>query len=326
MSTPVRLFDSQNRPMSVQNGVSVVTDTSAILWAGADENQVARVGLVESKFNSEVSIDAPTYGARFSPYNSTFSPPSSLFANGAPMYTRNMWGHIATAATTTVKIVEANSVSGMFFSAAASTSTFVVVSSSASDAAAGTGIRTIGIVYIGRDGLRYQTTATMNGTTNVTVNLAVAATGLEYAYGTSAGGSGGPAAGNITIKNTGSVTTMGQIATGNTNIVTTEQQVQTGRTIYLCGIRASAQTTAARIGVVYFSYDYTTGSATGAQQVDGERYRVAVGSVVYIPFNPPVSFKVPAGYTGRLWLTVTPDAVTASNYWASMDTFEATST
>lgn len=303
--------------MAVQNGLAV-PDASALVSAGIDENIVARTSLVESKFNAEVGIDVGTYGARFSPFN-------SAFIAGAPMYTRNAWGHVATSATTTVKIVEANSTMGMFFAASAATSTFVVTSSSANDTAAGTGVRTIAIVYIGRDGMRYRTTATMNGVANVTVNLAVPAVGVEQVYETSAG-STGAAAGTITVKNTGSVTTMGQIAAGNTNVVTTEQLIQTNKTLYLCGIRASAQTTAARIAVNYYSYDYTTGSTTGAQQLDGERFRVAVANVVYIPFNPPVAFSVPNGYVGRLWLTVTPDAVTASNYWGAMDTFECAST
>lgn len=317
MSTPVRLFDALGRPMSVQDGLVLSPVSSGLLSAGADENSVARLGVVESKFNAEVSIDAPAYGARFSPNNAAFTA-------DAPMYTRNGYGEIATAAITNVKIVSSTSVMGMFFAASAATSTFVIASSSANDAAAGTGIRTIAIVYIGRDGMRYRTTATMNGVSNVTVNLAIPATGVEQVYATSTG-AGGTAAGTITVRNTAAGTIMGQIGTGNTQVLTTEQLVQTNRTIYICGIRASARVTACVMNLIYYSYDYTTGSVVGAQQSITNYFRVAVTNVAYIPFNPPISFKVPPGYVGRIWLTVTPDAITASNYYASMDTFEATS-
>lgn len=314
MSTPVRLLDAFGRPMALPDGTALPSNASGILRMGKDENSIARVPIVESKLSARVTIDAPSYGARFSPDNAAFT-------STAPIYTRKVYGHRATSAVTAVQLIEANTVADMFLSIATATTSFLVASTSANDAAAGTGIRTINIIYFGTDGKRYITSATMNGVSNVSVSLARPAVGVQEVYSTSAG-TGLSAAGTITVKNSAGTTTLGQIAVGNSRTVTSVHPVPDGKTLYLRSIRLSARVVASTMALVWQPWDYVNGTATGTQNITLEQYRVAVTSVVAFIIDPPISLKAPSGQIGRLWLTVTPDATTAADQYASYSIYE----
>jgi hypothetical protein len=100
-----------------------------------------------------------------------------------------------------------------------------VVSSSAADASAGTGVRQIDIHYVDADGNEQSETVTMNGTTSVnTVATDMRWVQCDHAR---AAGSGGVAAGDITISNGG--TTYAVIKAGNTRCSSSARMVPSGK-------------------------------------------------------------------------------------------------
>lgn len=309
--TPVILYDASNNLMAVQDGVAIPASTSGILNVGSDEADVARTALVESKASSQVTMDLATYAARFSPANAAFS--------ASPVYTRNAYGHRATSATTAVELVEANTIVGMNFATAAATASFKVKSTSANDTSAGTGVRTVNIVWFGTDGLRYVSSATMNGTSDVTVDVSPSAIGVQEVYSTSCG-TGLVAAGTITVKNTGNTTTMGQIATGATRTVSAATFCQAGKTLYL-----ASYVIASRAVACQFRFNWTTWTiSSGSTGFNLDFLIVRSGTAAFgeHQVRPELSIATPSGQVGKLTITIVPDSNTSSDHYAVLNTME----
>lgn len=308
---PVVLYDISGQQMAVLDGVAIPASTYGLLHLGKDENGLARVPIVESKVQAPLSMDVFTYGARYSPANVAFT--------SAAVYTRNLWGTVATSATSQVTITEANTIVGVLTSTAAATASFKVVSTSANDASAGTGVRTIRIVYIGTDGLRYSVSATMNGLTVVTVSLSPSAIGVQEVYSTSFG-SGQATAGTITVKNTGSTTTLGQITASRTGTRSTIHLVPNGKTCYLRGIRFSSRVVASLMTIRFALWDYSTGATVN--QLDVDSFRSIISGSTLLTFDPPLALKPESNQIGTLSALISPDAVTAANHYCAFDLME----
>lgn len=112
--------------------------------------------------------------------------------------------------------------------------TYYLNSTSANDTAAGTGARTVRIVYLDSSGNQQVRTDTLNGTTPVSI-------GSGYSYfqwaEVASVGSGGVSAGNITISSTNgaatTATTVEYIAAGGNRSLSARYKVPTGYTAYI---------------------------------------------------------------------------------------------
>lgn len=103
-------------------------------------------------------------------------------------------------------IVDFNTASLITIPEMAGTENLEVVSSSANDAAAGTGVRTIRIVYVDANGDQQLSDAiTLNGVTPVALSFKALAIQWAESYSV---GSGGVAAGNIAVRNVAAPTTI----------------------------------------------------------------------------------------------------------------------
>ena len=113
----------------------------------------------------------------------------------------------------------------------AGTEALEVVSSSASDAAAGTGIRTLKITYINASNALVESAAiSMNGTTAVATGITAKA--LLWAEADTVG-SGNAAAGNIVVRNTVGPVNYLQITAGGNKSLSAYFMVPTGYTAYV---------------------------------------------------------------------------------------------
>ena len=103
-------------------------------------------------------------------------------------------------------IVEFNTASLITIPEMAGTENLEIVSSSASDSAAGTGIRTLRVVYVDENGDQQNSgLITLNGITPVALSFKAKAIQWMEAYSV---GSGGVSAGNITLRNAATPTTI----------------------------------------------------------------------------------------------------------------------
>lgn len=132
-----------------------------------------------------------------------------------------------------------------------------VVSSSANDAAAGTGIRTVVIDYLDANYNQKQEVITLNGTTPVNT----VATNILRINGFHAAsvGSGGYAAGNISLTNTGGTVTYGYIQASYNSSRQAIFTIPAGKTGYLSHWQASSGTATGthftRISIVATSHE-----------------------------------------------------------------------
>lgn len=112
-----------------------------------------------------------------------------------------------------------------------------VVSSSANDTAAGTGVRTVVISYLDASYVTKSETVTLNGVGAVTTT----ATDIFRVQRFRAGsvGSGGMAAGNISLQAVGGGVTYSQIATGYTRARNITYTVPAGKALYITSITFS---------------------------------------------------------------------------------------
>ena len=117
-----------------------------------------------------------------------------------------------------------------------------VVSSSANDADEGTGIQQVDIHYLDTAGASQNETVVLDGTTPVDT----VATDIDVVQWMHAQvvGSGGVAAGNITLRNTGDTIDFEYIAAGGNQSLAARYQVPTGKIAYILGWQASAITAA----------------------------------------------------------------------------------
>lgn len=123
--------------------------------------------------------------------------------------------------------------------ATTSNSTLDIISSSVNDAAAGTGVRTVKVVYINNSNNLVESAAiTLNGTTLVTSVL----TGVNQVLWmeTTTFGSGGVAAGDIRLRINGGTVEVEQITTGGNKSRSGVFMIPTGYTGYVVNWRVSA--------------------------------------------------------------------------------------
>lgn len=116
-----------------------------------------------------------------------------------------------------------------------------VVSSAANDAAAGTGVRTVVIDYLDANYNQQQETITLNGVTPVNT-VATNILRINGFHATSVG-SGGSAAGNISLTNLGGTVTYGYIQTGYNSARQAVFTIPAGKNGYLSHWQGSSGTT-----------------------------------------------------------------------------------
>ncbi len=173
--------------------------------------------------------------------------------------------------------------------------TLYLRSSSVNDAAAGTGARTVRIVYLDTNGLQQTTTATLNGTTQV--SLGTGFTAIQWME-TATAGTGNVAAGNITISSTNGAptvaTTFEQIDAGGNRSLSGRYKVPSDCDAYLTqwDVASIATTMDCRLRVDCFSDDRTL--SAGVFHFNGR---------IFLPSNTSESedhlpwLKCPAGST-----------------------------
>jgi hypothetical protein len=138
--------------------------------------------------------------------------------------------------------------------------TLYLYSSSANDASAGTGVRTVRTVYIDANGDEQVRTDTLNGTTPVSIGTGY--TAIQWMESATAG-SGGVAAGNISISSTNGTplvsTTFERIASGGGRSMSGRYVVPAGHDAYMIRWTVSAvgNTMDARLRANVFSDDRT---------------------------------------------------------------------
>lgn len=122
--------------------------------------------------------------------------------------------------------------------AVTSNSTLDIISSSANDILAGTGVRSVNVVYINNAGNLIETSVVMNGTTLSTSVL----TGVQQVLWMEAFevGSGGVAAGNIRLRINGGSVEVEQITAGSNKSRSAIFQVPNNYTAYIANWRVSA--------------------------------------------------------------------------------------
>jgi len=190
-----------------------------------------------------------------------------------------------------------------------------VSSASASDAAAGTGARTVAINYLTAAFVRKQEIVTLNGVTAVnTVN-----TDIEYleSIGVGTSGSGLTNAGAITVFGAaaGGGGTLGQIAAGDAQTNWAHHYVPAGKTCYIINVSGGATAAAGRI------FLSRTGDPSQTNlpilPLAGQFPHLAGGNEDHI-FQVPVAVQGP----DRIFLTEFPNAVTASVAFGAFEFIE----
>lgn len=113
-----------------------------------------------------------------------------------------------------------------------------VVSSSASDTAAGTGVRTVVLLYLDSDLEPHTETVTLNGTTAVNT----VATNIRFLQGMYAAtfGSGKAAAGNISVTNSDASKTYQYISAGNLRCTCSVRTVPANKKIFVSSLYAGS--------------------------------------------------------------------------------------
>ena len=170
-----------------------------------------------------------------------------------------------------------------------------VVSTSGDDDGdpAGTGVQTVTIHYLDDDLIERSTTVTLDGTT--AVDTAVSDIYRVQSLHTATVGTGGKAAGVISLRNTAGSVVYAQIAAGYTANRGGYYTVPAGKTLFLTTAVLAGFGTAAGVGGFGSIYD-----STPAKWREIGRLPVfANGGTAYAAsFNPPL--EVPAGYTVRI--------------------------
>ena len=170
-----------------------------------------------------------------------------------------------------------------------------LVSASAADDVAGTGVRKVRIDYLGAGGVRQFEVVDLDGVvavltvaTNIGAVLAVTATEV---------GSGGAAAGVISVTNVGVTETYDQIAVGDVQGRAAVWVVPAGKQFRIASVKASASA-AAVLRVMSSFNPITRQVVTGGQFVLAE---VQVGAAL-MAYTPAVDVgPIPAG--ARVWLS-----------------------
>lgn len=136
--------------------------------------------------------------------------------------------------------------------------TLYVVSTSASDTAAGTGARTVRVVYLDASNMEQSVIATMNGTTPVSIGTGY--TFIQYAEVMTVG-SNSTSVGNVTVSSTNGAatvaTTFEMITAGGNKSLSGNYRIPAGKVGYLSSWASSAigQTMDARLRGDWSIYD-----------------------------------------------------------------------
>ena len=166
-----------------------------------------------------------------------------------------------------------------------------VVSASANDAAAGTGVRTVKIYYLDNSYAEQTETVTLNGTTPVnTVTTNILRVNQLHAVTV---GSGGVAAGNISLQSVGGATNYSRINAGVNYARQCIYTVPAGKTLYLTALHGNSYAAAA--GHTSEVSLRTTSSLDGTSTPGVFQFKETVAvtdSGAFIDFSLPV--KIPA--------------------------------
>lgn len=216
------------------------------------------------------------------------------------------------AAYASVTTVNITAVRATVYAEPAAAAQLEVVSSSASDAAAGTGTRTLRIVYYDGNGNGpFTTDVTLNGTNAV----ATAATDIRFVecMYTLTVGNNGTNVGTITLRGLGGGATVGQIAASDGRTFWGHHYVGAGRVGQITEIIAAM--TLARGALFLRAQDILTPNAFDRQFTASFRL-AAAGTTNSFPLEGAYSWRFSSLYVSgptRVTAYVNPDAATANN-------------
>jgi len=224
------------------------------------------------------------------------------------------FGTIATSSTSKVLV---NSTA---YTAQSVNATRSIASSSASDSSAGTGARTIKIVYLDENSLGpYETTVTLNGTSYV--NTSVSNICFIERIQVLTVGSGDSNAGTLTLKaaTAGGGVTIGTITAGNNQTLWAHHYVPTGKTINITGFSGGHSNTVVGGGGLFTINAKLLQVANAVDRQISDFIRVyGQSSTIKIPLISPLKIDGPAFIS----VYVRPETSSASTYRASFDFFE----
>lgn len=195
-----------------------------------------------------------------------------------------------------------------------------IASASANDAAAGTGARTVSIVYYDQTGAGpFSETVTLNGVTYVNT-VATNICFIEEIVVLTAG-SGGVNAGILTLKaaTAGGGATIGTISASDNRTFWAHHYVGTGKICNITGISAGHTATVVGGGGVFtmFAKSISLANSVNLQVSDFVR-AYGQSSTFSRVYQSPIKVSGPA----RLELYVTPETATSTTYRGAIDFFE----
>lgn len=203
MSTPARLLDQYGQPLAVSNKQRLTSRASGVPQAGVDENNTARIKLVESKFRATVRMGVGGYVGRFSPWNVGSSSPTIAI----PRTRYSMTMPANNALTTTNGFIQDSALNITTFSS-------MPIIYGADDSPTGIGAQEMCMVWWGTDGNRYVTTFA-TGSTPLSFTPPVFL--IERLFATKVGSLG--CVGDIVIPDTDSIGTLFEIQNPDTSLV-----------------------------------------------------------------------------------------------------------
>lgn len=195
-----------------------------------------------------------------------------------------------------------------------------IASANANDTAAGTGARTVLIIYYDQAGAGpYTETITLNGTSYVnTVNTNICF--IEKIEVVTAG-TGGVNAGIITLKaaTAGGGATIGTIGAGDNQTFWAHHYIPTGKTANITGISCGHNGTTVGSGALFILATKPIGVANAIEKQVSDFVRLYGQSSTFArSYVSPIKIVGPA----RLVIYVTPETSSATTYRCSMDYFE----
>lgn len=293
-SPAVILYDANGVAMAVANGVAIPASTRGVLAAGTDGTNARHLRATIGGLLLNVARSLPE-AVREELTGLSF------WASG------HRHGYATTSSTAFI------AVRGTAYIESASAN-LEVVSSSASDASAGTGTRTLKVIYYRSDQSGpYETTITMNGTT--AVNLGdVLAQHVEHMESVTIG-SNGTNVGTITIRAAGGGASIGTIAVGDGQTFWSHHFVAAGRKCMVKGFVAGVTGNGCRA----FLRCVPVGTPNGFTQQEGPSYRHQSGaSSLFHEFPVPIRID---GFA-RVEQVVRADSATAMSVFGGFSFYE----
>ena len=218
------------------------------------------------------------------------------------------------AATTEVLLVKAT------YTEQTSNAQRSIVSSNAQDSSAGTGIRSVKITYYTSVGVGpFTEIITLNGTTAVNT-VASDICYIELVQAVTAG-SGGAAAGNITVKSAtaGGGVVIKQLSTGDTQSLDAVTYVPAGSSLYVTGMSVGHNGTTVGSGARYRVRSKTLDEATSPLVQSSDFVRLyGQSSTTSRIYQSPFIIAGPA----KVEIWVLPETSTSTIYYGSIDYFK----